>query len=69
MQASKSKFTHSIITTTISNKSKVLYTVHSKQIAMEMDMVSGTYLCAPGSKTKTKIGIFYLSTAPTLTYS
>ena len=36
---------------------------------MEMDMVSGTYLCAPGSKTKTKIGIFYLSTAPTITYS
>ena len=36
---------------------------------MEMDMISGTYLYAPGSKTKTKIGIFYLSTAPTLTYS
>ena len=36
---------------------------------MEMDMISGTYLYAPGSKTKTKIGIFYLSTAPTITYS
>ena len=35
---------------------------------MEMEMISGTYLYAPGSKTKTKIGIFYLS-APTLTYS
>ena len=35
---------------------------------MEMDMISGTYLYVPGSKTKTKIGIFYLSTA-TLTYS
>lgn len=32
-------------------------------------MISGTYLYAPDSKTKTKIGIFYLSTAPILTYS